>query len=159
MSIAKSATVHQFPQAYNYYNNNQESNSTQSNYYYNSELPQLMAVYHQELGYPMPPAVQRQCVNLLNLSECTPGLIAAVIEYTAVTAPRPSWPYARSVINAQMKAGVYTAEAFEAACDAFRAKRARVGSKRVIEQEYSQREYGPELDGPSEEDIRAAAAL
>lgn len=157
MTIAKSgARELPFPQPYN--NNIQESNLSQSNYYYNIELPQLMAVYQQELGYPMPPAVQRQCARLLTESGCTAGLIAAVIEYTAVTAPRPSWPYARSVINAQLTAGVTTAEAFEAACNAFRAKRARVGTKRLPEQSYTQRDYGPEVDGPSEEDIRAAAA-
>ena len=150
----------QFPQsAYNYYyNNNQKSKISASNYYYKGAVPQLSEVYASELGKAPTPAIMRQMYTLTESGQCTPDMIAAVIEYTAVTAPAPSWAYARYVINAQIAAGRSTREEFETACMIFRKKRTKTG-KRVIEQEYSQREYGKELDGPSAEEIAEARTL
>ena len=172
------ASIIQFPGDYN---NNQSDvttslNNYNNNYYYNNsesvseranDLDQIAAAYRLYFGYPMPYAIQRQCENLLSQTECTASLIIAVIEYTTITAPRPAWPYARAVINRQLAAGATDAAGFSAACQAYADRQqlqpspARSGGvKRVIEQQYSQREYDPEeYDGPSKEDIAEAAAL
>ena len=87
-------------------------------------------------------------------------LIAAVIEYSA-SAPRPSWVYARTVLRRQMDIGTRTAAEFVTACSEYRRKAAEraAGPRRVAEQCYSQREYGPELAGMSAADIEEAKRL
>lgn len=148
-------------------NNNYNNNNSDSVIDRENDLVQIAAAYTLYFGYRMPYAIERQCENLLTQTACTASLIVAVIEYTTITAPRPAWPYARAVINRQLAAGVTDAAGFAAACQAYTDRQqlqpspARCGGvKRVIEQQYSQREYDPgEYDGPSAEDIAEAAAL
>ena len=169
MATPKSGTVHQFPQIYN----NSEVTEQQScnNYYYNNnhlqkndqnlQIDTIKVAFRLNFGYEMPVAILRQCQMLLNTTQCTADLIIAIIEYTVCTAPRPAWPYARAVLNRQMAAGVFTAEAFAQSCAAFEAKAVKYPStKRVLEQNYTQREYDPaEVNGPSLSDLKEARAL
>ena len=63
-------------------------------------------------------------------------------------APRPSWAYAKAVIERQIAQGAKTAEDFHGNCTSWRQKRA-VGAapvKTVVEQRYSQRSYDPSID-------------
>lgn len=145
-----------------YYNNNkpEESNSLSQdyNYYYKAQIEEAYTAIY---GRKMPPVIRSQIRSLM-AQGAMPDLIAAVIEYSAA-APRPSWAYARTVLERQLSMGTRTAEQFEAACDRYRRKAAeKAASWRKIlpEQNYSQREYDPaKVDGPSPEEIAAARKL
>ncbi len=87
-----------------------------------SDLSLCLSAYQYTLGYPASRSVQIQLIKLLE-TDCA-SLICAVLEYTAATAPRPSWPYARAVINKQLAMGNKSAEGFNAACERYRAEHA-----------------------------------
>ena len=135
-----------------YYNNNSEECISSQDYYYNK-------AYEATYGRKMPPVIRSQIRDLM-AQGAMPDLIAAVIEYSAA-APRPSWAYARAVLVRQLAMGTRTAEQFEAACDSYRRKAAeKAASWRILpEQNYSQREYGPEYGGMSAADIEEAKRL
>lgn len=144
-----------------YYNNNKPEESIscnqEYNYYYKAQIEEA---YTATYGRKMPPVIRSQIRSLM-AQGAMPDLIAAVIEYSAA-APRPSWAYARTVLERQLSMGTRTAEQFEASCMAFRRKAAeKAASWRKIlpEQNYSQREYGPEYGGMSAADIEEAKRL
>lgn len=180
MAIATSGTrVVTFPQEpyNNYYNNNYpvDGISPKQDNNARAQDPGWLAIegaYFATYGRAIAPVVRTQMQAMLEQG-AAPDLIAAVIEYSAA-APRPSWAYARTVIQRQMQQGTRTAAEFTAACAAYRqkaAQRARPDCwnaeqgyyssrpKRVIEQQYPQREYSPEDGGMSAEDIAAARML
>lgn len=145
-----------------YYNNNNKPEESSSlsqdyNYYYKAQIEEAYTAIY---GRKMPPVIRSQIRSLM-AQGAMPDLIAAVIEYSAA-APRPSWAYARAVLERQLSMGTRTAEQFEAACDRYRRKAAeKAASWRKIlpEQNYSQREYGPEYGGMSAADIEEAKRL
>ena len=187
MATAKSgAQIVSFPTTgyYNNYNNNNNSRMYVSQSLNNNSVlareqasPEWLAIegaYYAAIGYSMTQTIRNQIAALMEQG-AAPDLIAAVLEYTA-EAPRPSWAYARAVLRRQMDTGTRTAEDFAQSVEAYRRKAAERaagpdcwssergyyasrGPRRLPEQCYSQREYGPELDGPSPEDIAAARML
>lgn len=136
------------------------------------------ACYYTQLGYSPTPAIKGQIAQMM-ADGADHSLICAVLEYTAKTAPRPTWAYARSVIERQMVAGSRTADDFCQSVERYLAEkqkkaRARVDcyrdgeyfssrtqwGKRVIEQQYGQREYDPKAyDGLSPEQLAEMAKL
>lgn len=142
--------------------------STRNTYYYNNNSEECISsqdyynkAYEATYGRKMPPIIRSQIGELM-AQGAMPDLIAAVIEYSA-GAPRPSWAYARTVLIRQLAMGTRTAEQFEAACDSYRRKAAEKAAswrgKILPEQNYSQREYGPEYGGMSAADIEEAKRL
>lgn len=186
MATAKSgAQIVSFPTTgyYNNYNNNNSrmyvsqslnNNSVPAREQASPEWLAIEGAYYAAIGYSMTQAIRNQIAALMEQG-AAPDLIAAVLEYTA-EAPRPSWAYARTVLRRQMDTGTRTAEDFQQSVEAYRRKAAERaagpdcwsaekgyyasrGPRRLPEQCYSQREYGPELDGPSPEDIAEAMKL
>lgn len=153
-STASGFTTTTAQEPYYYNNNNSEECISSQDYYYNK-------AYEATYGRKMPPVIRSQIRDLM-AQGAMPDLIAAVIEYSAA-APRPSWAYARTVLVRQLAMGTRTAEQFEAACDSYRrkaaAKAASWRGKILPEQNYSQREYGPEYGGMSAADIEEAKRL
>lgn len=145
-----------------YYNNNkpEESSSLSQNYNYYYKA-QIEEAYTATYGRKMPPVIRSQIRSLM-AQGAMPDLIAAVIEYSAA-APRPSWAYARTVLERQLSMGTRTAEQFEAACDSYRRKAAEKAAawrgKSLPEQNYSQRDYSPMEGGMSQADIEEARKL
>lgn len=147
-----------------YYNNNnnkpEESSSLSQdyNYYYKAQIEEAYTAIY---GRKMPPVIRSQIRSLM-AQGAMPDLITAVIEYSAA-APRPSWAYARTVLERQLSMGTRTAEQFEASCMAFRrkaaAKAAAWRGKILPEQNYSQRDYSPMEGGMSAADIEEARKL
>lgn len=167
-TTASSAQIVSFPQEhYNYYNNNYYADDGVSLKHENiarahaheEDWLVLEGAYFATFGRTIAPVVRAQMVQMLEQG-AAPDLIAAVIEYSAA-APRPSWAYARAVLRRQMDMGTRTAADFDNACSNFRRKAAEraAGPRRVAEQCYSQREYGPELAGMSAADIEEAKRL
>ena len=85
-----------------YYNNNkpEESSSLSQdyNYYYKAQIEEAYTAIY---GRKMPPVIRSQIRSLM-AQGAMPDLIAAVIEYSAA-APRPSWAYARTVLERQLE--------------------------------------------------------
>jgi len=160
MTSTDSVTTSMHTPYYNNNNNKPEESSSLSqdyNYYYKAQIEEAYTAIY---GRKMPPVIRSQIRSLM-AQGAMPDLIAAVIEYSAA-APRPSWAYARTVLERQLSMGTRTAEQFEAACDRYRRKAAeKAASWRKIlpEQNYSQREYGPEYGGMSAADIEEAKRL
>jgi len=108
------------------------------------------------LGYYPTPYISGQ-FEALAKEGATPELIAAVLDYTAEHAPRPTWAYARAVIGRKLAEGITTGAAFEASVAAWYGRQAAPRAaadqlpagqparptKRVIEQCYAQRDYNP----------------
>lgn len=143
-----------------YYNNNKPEESSSLSQDYNYYKAQIEEAYTAIYGRKMPPVIRSQIRSLM-AQGAMPDLIAAVIEYSAA-APRPSWAYARTVLERQLSMGTRTAEQFEASCMAFRRKAAaKAASWRKIlpEQDYSQRDYSPMEGGMSAADIEEARRL
>lgn len=167
MAIATSGTrVVTFPQEpyNNYYNNNYpvDGISPKQDNNARAQDPGWLAIegaYYATFGRAIAPVVRAQMLSMVEQGAAL-DLIAAVIEYSA-SAPRPSWAYARTVLRRQMDIGTRTAAEFVTACSEYRRKAAEraAGPRRVAEQCYSQREYGPELAGMSAADIEEAKRL
>ena len=167
MAIATSGTrVVTFPQEpyNNYYNNNYpvDGISPKQDNNARAQDPGWLAIegaYYATFGRAIAPVIQAQMLSMVEQGAAL-DLIAAVIEYSA-SAPRPSWAYARTVLRRQMDMGTRTAAEFVTACSEYRRKAAEraAGPRRVAEQCYSQREYGPELAGMSAADIEEAKRL
>lgn len=169
MAIATSGTrVVTFPQEpyNNYYNNNYpvDGISPKQDNNARAQDPGWLAIegaYYATFGRVIAPVVRAQMLSMVEQGAAL-DLIAAVIEYSA-SAPRPSWAYARTVLIRQLAMGTRTAEQFEAACDSYRRKAAEKAAswrgKILPEQNYSQREYGPEYGGMSAADIEEAKRL
>lgn len=145
-------------------NNNHSDNN---NYYYirarediTNGVEQVAEMYQDALGRRIPAFVVQEVLTLLS-SGIQADMICAVLAYTAA-APRPSWIYARTVIEKQAAMGARTAADFNGNCSSWRAARARPkaeplqhGQRRVIEQAYGQRQYGTEYDEMDEEQLEA----
>ena len=131
MAIATSGTrVVTFPQEpyNNYYNNNYlvDGISPKQDNNARAQDPGWLAIegaYFATYGRAIAPVVRTQMQAMLEQG-AAPDLLAAVIEYSAA-APRPSWAYARTVIQRQMQQGTRTAAEFTAACAAYRQKAAQ----------------------------------
>ena len=167
MAIATSGTrVVTFPQEpyNNYYHNNYpvDGISPKQDNNARAQDPGWLAIegaYYATFGRAIAPVIRAQMLSMVEQGAAL-DLIAAVIEYSA-SAPRPSWAYARTVLRRQMDMGTRTAAEFVTACSEYRRKAAEraAGPRRVAEQCYSQREYGPELAGMSAADIEEAKRL
>lgn len=141
-------------------NNNRDYNN---NYYIrareNTEngvyLSEIGEMYHDVLGRPLPRFVANEVQAMLD-GGIQADMICAVLAYTG-GAPRPSWAYARAVIQKQAAMGARTAADFNGNVAQWREKKAAPpapfgGGKRVVEQQYAQRRYDPaELDAIPEE--------
>ena len=122
-----------------------------NNYYYirareetKNGVQMAAEMYLDVLGRPMPRFVEQEVLGLLDAG-IQPDMICAVLAYTG-GAPRPSWVYARTVIEKQAAMGARTAEDFNGNVAKWRSSR-QAGGKRVLQQRYEQRTYGPEMDG------------
>ena len=78
----------------------------------------VLECYRSMLGYPAAPSVRMQMAKQLETAEAS--LLCAALEYTAAHAPRPTWAYAKAVIDRQIILGSRTAADFNKACAAFR---------------------------------------
>lgn len=182
MAIATSGTrVVTFPQEpyNNYYNNNYpvDGISPKQDNNARAQDPGWLAIegaYYATFGRAIAPVVRAQMLSMVEQGAAL-DLIAAVIEYSA-SAPRPSWAYARTVLRRQMDMGTRTAAEFTAACSEYRRKAAERAARpdcwsadqgyyssraprKLREQCYDQRDYGPELAGMSAADIAEAKRL
>lgn len=153
-------------------------NGDNNNYYYtrtraregtqDGDMAMLAEVYQDVLGRPMPRFVANELAERMQAG-AQPDMLAAILEYTG-GAPRPSWAYARAVIDRQLAMGTRTAAAFRHGVEQYRAARCaqtdqpgqpgRYGPRRVQEQLYSQRPYDPaEDDTLSPEQLAELARL
>lgn len=120
-----------------------------NNYYYiraREEMNEISEMYFDVLGRPLPRYTANEIAGMLEAG-IDAGLICAVLAYTG-GAPRPSWAYAKAVIERQIAQGAKTAEDFHGNCTSWRQKRA-VGAapaKTVVEQRFSQRPYDKSMD-------------
>ncbi len=133
----------------------------------------IKTAFYMALGYWPTPIIMQQVSAFLQ-SGIDAGLIAAVLRYTGEHAPRPTWAYARSVIDRKCRDGITTAAAFESSVAAWYAQRQmpvspspaaqgrgnRIPARRtktVIEQQYDQRDYDPAVvDGLTPDEIAEA---
>lgn len=100
------------------YNNN--------NYNHTLCTPAVKALYQEVFGRPLPSFVAAELDEYDSRFAIDPSLIEAVIEYTAVTAPRPTWLYARTVLNEQMsRFDVKDRDGFLDSCNAYYQSKAR----------------------------------
>jgi len=124
-------------------------------------MAMLAEVYQDVLCRPMPHFVAAELAERMQAG-AQPDMLAAILEYTG-GAPRPSWAYARAVIDRQLARGTRTAAAFRAGVEQYRAARCTQTAqpaKRVQEQQYSQRPYDPaEDDTLSPEQLAELARL
>ena len=136
-------------------NNNQ---SQYNNYYYirarehtenDVNVVEIAEMYQDVLGRPMPRFVEREVLTMLD-SGIQADMICAVLAYTG-GAPRPSWVYARTVLEKQAAMGAHTAADFHGNVCRWRSNHAAEGGKRVIEQQYQQRPVDPRIDDIPEE--------
>ena len=139
-----------------------------NNYYYtrareDTTLDVIAEMYLDTLGRPMPRYIQQEAEQLL-ASGIQADMICAVLAYTAA-APRPSWAYAKAVIEKQAAMGARTAADFHGNVSSWRQARAtpkpapEQPKKRVLEQTYSQRQYGPEYDEIPEDQLKELKKL
>lgn len=126
--------------------------------------PIIIDCYRSMLGYSPTHAIQYQLLKYLEVAEIS--LICAALEYTAYTAPRPTWAYANAVISRQIAKGSKSADDFIRDnlafrnCQAYQPRYYQPGPKKVLGQQYSQRDYDPaEVNDMSPEDIARAAML
>lgn len=130
--------------------------SGDNNYYYtrvrareetNLGLEMVGEMYLDTLGRPMPAYIQHEVLQLID-SGIQPDMVCAVLAYTA-GAPRPSWAYARAVLDKQIAMGARTAADFQGNVSSWRDARAAAkvpplqARKRTVEQQYDQRHYDP----------------
>lgn len=125
-----------------------------NNYYYirarehienDVNLVEIAEMYHDVMGRPMPRFVEHEVMAMLQTG-IQPDMVCAVLAYTG-GAPRPSWVYARTVIEKQAGMGARTAADFHGNVGRWRSSRAASGGKRVIEQQYEQRQCSADDDG------------
>jgi len=132
------------------------------------ETEQLVSsCYASQLGYWPTAAIMEQLRTMMN-GGADASLLCAVLEYTAQSAPRPSWAYARTVLQKQIAAGVKDADGFNQACSAYRAARSAAApaytpgyyKPQVQEQRYEQRHYDPaEYDDIPEDQLAQMAEM
>lgn len=135
----------------NYYNNARARYNTQ-----NTNFDVLEGAFYDVFGREMPRTVWEYLAGCIDAG-AEVDLLAAIIEYTA-GAPRPSWAYARAVIERQMAAGARTADDFRRGVDEWRATRTAGARQRDPARDYEQREYEPgQFDGLSADQMRELA--
>ena len=102
--------------------------SGDNNYYYtrvrargntNLGMEMVIEMYQDTLGRPMPRYTQMEVQQLME-SGVQPDMVCAVLAYTA-GAPRPSWAYARAVLDKQVAMGARTAADFQGNVSSWRA--------------------------------------
>ena len=133
------------------------NNQTDNNYYYiraredtESGVQMVAEMYMDALGRPMPRYVEHEVLGLME-GGIAADMICAVLAYT-MAAPRPSWVYARTVIERQAAMGARTAADFNGNVASWRTARAQPKAKPL---QYEQREYGPEYDEIPPEQLEA----
>ena len=116
-------------------------------------------MYYDTLGREMPRYIAHEVQGMIDAG-IEPDMICAVLAYTT-GAPRPSWAYARTVIEKQFLQGAKTAAQFHENIGKWRVSRAAKPNtyvRPVQEQQYSQRVYDPdELDEIPEEQLAEMA--
>lgn len=153
--------VYSFPEKKN------NKHADNNNYYYirarediSLDVQMVAEMYLDTLGRPMPRFVLKQVLELFDAG-IQPDMVCAVLAYTA-GAPRPSWAYARAVIERQAAGGARTAEDFYGNVSSWRQKRAQAPGepRRIRDQQYEQRQYDrEELDGIPEDQLAEMEAL
>lgn len=114
-------------------------------------------IYRECFGFPVSEPVRKQMAELMATTGIDAEMMIAVMEYTAVMAPRPSWRYAVTVIRNQVKLGCTTAQEFAENCRQYQTPPRTQPGKTVIEQQYSQREYNAaDYEGLTPEEIEEA---
>ena len=73
-------------------------------YWLSSVSADMLADYQDVMGRPMPDIVRNEIAAMIK-SGINRSMIAALIQYTA-DAPRPSWAYARAVIQRNVAKGI-----------------------------------------------------
>ena len=136
-------------------NNGVIQQTVYNNYYYTRAredtkmvVQEISEMYLDTLARPMPRYVCQEVEQLMEAG-IHPDMICAVLAYTA-GAPRPSWGYARAVLEKQAAMGARTAADFHGNVSKWRQSRStpREQPKRTIQQQYNQRTYDPaEFDG------------
>lgn len=131
--------------------NNQAYNN---NYYYTRAredislgVQMVAEMYFDTLGREMPRFVGQEVQGMIDAG-IEPDMICAVLAYTT-GAPRPSWAYARAVIEKQAMQGAKTADQFHENVGKWRDSRSRqtsTNARPVQEQRYSQRPADPSMD-------------
>ena len=107
--------------------------------------PIVIECYKTMLGYPPTHAIMYQLLKYLEVADIS--LICAAIEYTAFTAPRPTWAYANAVISRQIAKGSRTSDDFNRDNAAFRQQQTyqpryyQPSPHQVMAQQYNQRDY------------------
>lgn len=144
--------------------NNQQSNN---NYYYTRAredislgVQMVSEMYFDTLGREMPRFVGQEVQSMIDAG-IEPDMICAVLAYTT-GAPRPSWAYARAVIEKQAQMGAKTAAQFHENIGKWRDTRSRqtsTNARPVQEQRYSQRPADPTLDDIPPEQLAEMARL
>ena len=148
--------VYPFPEKKN---NNQANN----NYYYtrarediNLGVQMVAEMYYDTLGREMPRYIGHEVQGMIDAG-IQPDMICAVLAYTA-GAPRPSWAYARVVLEKQAQMGAKTAEQFHENIGKWRDSRSRqpcTNARPVQEHRYSQRPADPADDDIPPEQLEA----
>lgn len=134
-----------------------------NNYYYTRAreditcdvMQELGEIYADVLGRDMPRFVARylhQCME----HGAQADLLGAILEYTG-GAPRPSWAYARAVIDRQMMRGARTASDFWHGVDEYRSQQATKREARADPAtQYTQRAFlAGQYDGLSPQQLEA----
>lgn len=130
-----------------------------NNYYYirarehtekGVNVVEIAEMYQDVMGRPMPRFVEHEVLAMLDAG-IQADMICAVLAYTG-GAPRPSWVYARTVLEKQAAMGARTAAEFHGNVSKWRSSRA-AGGKRVQEQQYQQRPADPQLDDVPEDQL------
>lgn len=145
-------------------NNNQAYNN---NYYYTHaredislDVQMVGEMYLDTLGRQMPRYIAMDVQGMIDAG-IGADMICAVLAYTT-GAPRPSWAYARAVIEKQAAMGAKTAEQFHENVGKWRDSRSRQMStnvRPVQEHRYQQRPFDPSLDDVPEEQLAAMEQL
>lgn len=149
---------------------NVKAQGCEYNYYYyirarehiENDVQEIADMYLDIMGRPMPRFVLREVQEYMQ-NGIGADMISAVLAYTG-GAPRPSWAYARAVIDKQAAMGARTAAEFNGNVSRWRASKVAPNpssaspapkAKRVIEQQYEQRHYDPEELNAIPEDLLA----
>lgn len=118
------------------------------------QLQEIAEIFADVFSRPLSPWYRQQVEGYLS-SGVQPDMICAVIAYTA-GAPRPSWAYASAVLDRQIAQGARTAADFQGNVSSWRNSRSAAAPvKRVVEQQYGQREYKPGQFDDIPEDLLA----
>lgn len=155
------------PNVYPFPDKKNTKQANNNNYYYTRaredtslDVQAVAEMYFDTLGREMPRYVGQEVQALIDAG-IDAGMICAILAYTA-GAPRPSWAYARAVIDKQAQMGAKTAEQFHENVGKWRDSRARqmcTNARTVQEQRYQQRPYDASDDDIPADQLAEMARL